>query len=320
MGNIAIFPLSLMAAALLWFAALPFLPLGHDVAWIDEAYRIKEAAARRTAGPRIILIGGSATHFGFSATELTKATGVPAVNLGVYAGVGVHYILARARRTLRSGDIAIVSLEPTLLYGSWPVTEQFVATVVHADPRYLLGAPMQDAPRLLLSISPLKEITYQVQRLAPFRSSFYQSATIDRATGDETANTSNNVLPDMRARVAATQPILPELLGPEDRLWPLHEFGTWANSRNVRIFFAWIPMLTRDVYQSDTYRRYFTNRSDVFLAAGFAQLGHPEDYMVSIDVTLDTPFHLTTDGARAVTAKMAHHLIRALPTRHSQKD
>jgi hypothetical protein len=309
MGSIAIFPLSLMAGALLWLAALPLLPLPHDVAWIDEMYSIKEAAAERISGPRIILVGGSATHFGFSATELTKATGVPAVNLGSYAGLGVHYILTRAKRTLRSGDIAIVSLEPTLLYRSWPVNG-LAGTVLRTDPRYLLDAPMQDTARLLVSISPLMEITYQVQRLAPFRSPLYQSATIDRATGDETANTANNAL-DMRARVAATQPIWPVLLEPGDRLWPLQEFGAWAKARNVRIFFAWTPLLCRDVYQSDVYRRYFANRSDAFLAAGFAQLGDPEDYMVPLDMTLDTAFHLTTDGARAVTAKMARHLMRS---------
>src|SRR5262249_22508669 len=153
MGSIAIFPLSLVAGALLWLAALPLLPLRADVAWIAEAYTIKEAAAERITGPPIILIGRSATHFGFSATELTNATGVRAVNLGSYAGLGVHYILTRAKRTLRSGDIAIVSLEPTLLYGSWAVNEELAATVLHADPRYLLDAPMQDTPRLLMSIS-----------------------------------------------------------------------------------------------------------------------------------------------------------------------
>src|SRR5262245_38814378 len=80
--------------------------------WVSGLYERKEAAARRTRDAKIVLVGGSATHYGFSARELQLLTGIPAVNLGTHGGLGMEYLLYRARRSIRRGDIAVLAIEP----------------------------------------------------------------------------------------------------------------------------------------------------------------------------------------------------------------
>ena len=115
--TLAIALCTVAAAAAAWMAAVRYaVPISGDTAWLRGLYERKEAAARRIAEPKIVLIGGSGTHYSFSAEYLAKRTGIPAVNLGTHAGLGLEYLLYRARRSLRPGDVAVLAIEPPLYH------------------------------------------------------------------------------------------------------------------------------------------------------------------------------------------------------------
>ena len=57
------------------------------VEWVRDIYQRKELAARRIKSNKVVIIGGSGSHFGFSAEYLTRLTGIPAVNLGTMPGL-----------------------------------------------------------------------------------------------------------------------------------------------------------------------------------------------------------------------------------------
>lgn len=88
---------------------------GYDVP--DEVnylagIRDKLAAAAAAAGsPRILLVGGSNVPFGFRSDLLESRTGRPVVNLGLAAGVGTEFMLAQAAQAARPGDLILLSLE-----------------------------------------------------------------------------------------------------------------------------------------------------------------------------------------------------------------
>src|SRR5262249_3559080 len=105
-----------VAATVSWIVAIRAFTASPSIQndWIRDLYAKKEAAAARIAEPKIVIIGGSGVHFGYSGEAVTRATGIPTINLGVHAGLGGGYVLERAKKSLKSGDWAILALEPQL--------------------------------------------------------------------------------------------------------------------------------------------------------------------------------------------------------------
>lgn len=94
------------------------VPAPIEAAWIDGMYRQKKRAARLLPSPKVVLIGGSGTHYSYLASVVSARTGRTVVNLGSHAGLGTDYLLWRARKSLRSGDIGVLILEHQLIHAA----------------------------------------------------------------------------------------------------------------------------------------------------------------------------------------------------------
>ncbi len=64
----------------------------------------------KTPSPRIILIGGSNVSFGLDAELMQQTLGIPVINDGLHAGLGVAP-LRELEDYIRAGDVIIISLE-----------------------------------------------------------------------------------------------------------------------------------------------------------------------------------------------------------------
>ncbi|MFM8359632.1 MAG: hypothetical protein ACKOET_13875 [Verrucomicrobiota bacterium] len=101
------------------FLALQFLLgalllRGYDVPGESNylaGIRDKLRRAAETASPRILLVGGSNVPFGFRSDLLASLTGRPVVNVGLAAGIGSEFMLAQAAQVARPGDVILLSLE-----------------------------------------------------------------------------------------------------------------------------------------------------------------------------------------------------------------
>ncbi|HKM02182.1 MAG TPA: hypothetical protein VJ083_09045 [Sedimentibacter sp.] len=71
-----------------------------------------------TKSPKVILIAGSNYAFGINSEELGNKIGMPVVNLGLYAGLGIEFNLRLAENNIQSGDIIVFGFEYPL-YGSY---------------------------------------------------------------------------------------------------------------------------------------------------------------------------------------------------------
>ena len=60
-------------------------------------------------GPRILVFGGSATRISFDSVIVIRKVGIPTVNFGTHAGLGLAYILDRAKRAMQPGDIVLLA-------------------------------------------------------------------------------------------------------------------------------------------------------------------------------------------------------------------
>ncbi len=152
--SLAIIVSTMALATVIWtgFAA-SLTEYSQSAAWVRGLYERKEKAARRFAGPKLVLVGGSGAHYSFSASYLTELTGLPAVNFGTAAGLGPRYILFRARRALRAGDVALLAIETPINNAVVP-SELTAEQVVSSDPAYLLHESPERSFRILFGLTP----------------------------------------------------------------------------------------------------------------------------------------------------------------------
>jgi hypothetical protein len=94
--------------------------------WVDLMYQKKEGIGFNTPPikKRILIVSGSNGLFGISAKAISQKTGMAAINLGVHAGLGGEYILSRAAKIFRKGDVVLLPLEYPF-YSSSGISDDF---------------------------------------------------------------------------------------------------------------------------------------------------------------------------------------------------
>ena len=79
--------------------------------WTHRMDQRVRAAASHIRGRKIIFIGGSNLIFGVRADSLGRRVGLPVVNYGLHAGIGLDYAADRAAEIIGPGDIVILAPE-----------------------------------------------------------------------------------------------------------------------------------------------------------------------------------------------------------------
>ncbi len=79
----------------------------------------KDQLLRRTPSPRIILVGGSNLAFGVDSKAIEDSLHVPVANMGLYAKLGLRYMLAQVTPYVRPGDVIIIVPEYDQFYGDF---------------------------------------------------------------------------------------------------------------------------------------------------------------------------------------------------------
>ncbi|WP_137128783.1 hypothetical protein [Rhizobium sp. FY34] len=292
-----------------WLCLLQIAPTPREVQWINEIYARKENVAREVQGAKYVLIGGSATHYSYSAEVVSKLTGLRVVNLGTHAGLGASYILNRAMRSLNKGDTAVLALEHPMIRPTPPSTI-LVSHVATSDLDYLRQAPLSQLPYLLFGYSPMQLVRDLASRAIPWNSPLYRSNTVT-AFGDESSNTVENKLPYMLNVIRTAAPFGMYALsdmGPTDSLVA---FVIWARQHGVNVVYTWPPTTDRLDYLTPTYETYLKAYAAVFEGLGVPVLGKQADYVLPEDEMLDSLYHADVRGARRASAALARNLCAA---------
>jgi hypothetical protein len=87
-----------------------FLAIGPDPSHYFAGSRIQLDLLKTMPSPRIILIGGSNVSFGIDAELMQRTLGIPVINDGLHAGLGIAP-LRELEEYIRPGDVIIISLE-----------------------------------------------------------------------------------------------------------------------------------------------------------------------------------------------------------------
>jgi hypothetical protein len=297
---------TLLLAIATWFLVLHESSAPGDAAWIEGIYQRKEAAAAQLPGPKVLLVGGSATHFSYSAHVLHDLTGLPVINLGTQASLGFDYELYRARRSIHPGDTVILVLE-TPGFEDTDASKVLARYVDYYDPRYLLRAG-RDIPRLVFGVSPLDYFETRVANRIPHKGPLYVSDTVDEL-GDETANTSANATKFMHIYLHFITSLKPVVVGRPMR--SVEAFVAWAKANGVTVYFGWAPTLARPEYNEAPYVAFLQDLDRSYRAMGVGVLGTPDEFLLEDHEMLDTLFHATTSGRARVTSRLADEFCKS---------
>lgn len=170
--------------------------------WVYECLQKKNAAVQQIQ-PKLIILSGSNSLFGFSAERLTKKYGVPAVNAAIYAGLGMNYILYYGKKYIAPGRIFVLPLEYELYSNPGSsASEAYLYQILGFDPAYFASMSLVDKTKFLIEIpwTDRLRILKNLFRPKPRNDiEGYQSRTLN-AWGDETNN-----MPDNRNPIAVTK-------------------------------------------------------------------------------------------------------------------
>src|SRR6476661_8416978 len=111
----------------------------YDVRKVDNDYIAavleKDRLIRNTPSPKIILVGGSNLAFGVDSKLLQDSLRLPVVNMGLYAKLGLRYMLAQVKPYIRAGDIVVVVPEYDQFYGQFSEGDNTLNTALLYAPR-----------------------------------------------------------------------------------------------------------------------------------------------------------------------------------------
>jgi len=157
-------------------ALLVLLPDGNDFA---GATLDKHARLQEQRGPKVVFVGGSNLAFGLDSMAVEQALGVPVVNMGMNAWLGLRFMLNEVRGALRPGDTVVVALE----YEAWFLPAPFDG-VEGAGPDQLMLLKVRPASAAYLgSPGQVARVARAVPYAAQQKSLRLLEAALDRLQG-----------------------------------------------------------------------------------------------------------------------------------------
>jgi hypothetical protein len=337
-----------MAVAAICFATLfsVILAVPAPIAgeyWVRELIIIKRHIAETLPGPRILFVGGSSTLFGIDAKAVGDDLGLPAINMGLHAGMFLERLLAVAEEVARKGDVLVLPLEQDYYncrgeaWNDWRLRNylawdrDYFATL----PLWtrLWGVFSAGGPRLVPEIVGDKLTSYGKAGAYPDRvRALGTPATIWRhyASGilrtstfsysayniDERGTMTRNKVPIYKGQ--GNSPNLPGAICPAT-LSRLKVFVAEMRARDVRVLFGHAPYLV-DAPPAPTWQQEEALFSRDIAAAGAQLVDKREDLFLPRNDFFNSNLHLTEDGRKKRTHQLTLALRRlgvgALPAPH----
>ena len=275
--------------------------------WINDIIQIKENIARNQPGPKIVFAGGSATLFGVRTADIQRELHIPTVNYGVHAGLGIDYILERAKKILKPGDTCIVPLEYNVLLTDGSLNEVRARYVLLFDSDYYNSLSFLNKINYFIKFSPItielsiwSALWKMIGNINPIRG--YDANALNR-NGDETSNKGNDLAIKKFAEfkpMNIQQHEFRETFG----LQTLDKFNQWCKENNIKLYVTYASTISFDVYKSKEYQEYFKKVENYFKQHDIKTIGSPNDFFYDKDYFYDTEYHLNSAGMTRHTEKL----------------
>lgn len=310
----AIALLSLLTATLGWTAGVMSLGSapGEAAWWLHEVFERKIAYAARTPGRRVLIVAGSNGIYGLSAAELTRQTGVPAVNMALHAGLGLRVIFAQALRVARRGDLVVMPIEYELYQDDFGRTAEAVGYRLAYEPLAFVGTEGLGAWQAILGM-PVDQVARRArQRLlalhapgpAPAPEGFNPEGDFVRNLPE-----ARDAAAVERLRAVAPSPALLNEghMGAASRA-RITEFVGACRERGVTVVATYPNAMAFPAYRQPTSLKLLATMAAFYDGLGVALVGPAGGFFYPRAHFFDTVYHLLHDAQLTHTRMLARHL------------
>lgn len=307
------FFISLMQVVLLTavMIGLVFLAIPPDPQHYFAGSILQVDLLEKTPGPRVILIGGSNVSFGLDAEMMQRELGLPVINDGLHAGLGV-VPLRELKQYIHAGDVIIVSLEYSM-FSSEGVLEgdpAFLSDWIEYAPRRVgyLTRPWNETPGIYATMLQRK-VNRQLNTLL-FGGSLDELRTV--FTGSE-FNANGDFIGHLKEGAQALNKIPSTaypVSGAQAEIFVfLDDFYQFARALGAQVYFeAPASRQTNCAATGESrlanFYKTFEQTSSIPLITPHEQICMPDKYF------FDTPYHLNAQGRELRTKRLIENLLR----------
>jgi hypothetical protein len=307
----------------------------HD--WARNVYLVKEQLASNSPSPRWFLVGGSSVLFGFQSDIIERATGEKVVNLGLHAELPLKFQLWQVERHARAGDTVLLAEE---LWNFWRAPRYTTYAAVQIGlmaPDYFLETSFSHKIRLMQAVPPARVLGGVIARLRQGTPEYERNLKaphpeeLMRNLRAQWSGAFEGVVPkyynyleltqhgDMARQRTSAPHSSPDYgfygFAPTQtvrrEVWSeLSSFVQRMHAAQVRCLFTWQPFERHPSINYDTplVRANLAELRGLLTAAGWTEVGVAEDTILDAEYFYDTPYHLTSEGAKRRTELLVSRL------------
>lgn len=235
--------------------------------------------------------------------QLHEATGLPAVNFGLHAGLKLDYLMHTVDAEIDAGDLVILVLEYSQYLDNGEPSHILTEYVSRYDPTYFEQLPTLKKLKFLLYFEPTDYYRRFREPYAPTRSMNLRRDVVNNF-GDILENVSGNGEipgPRMRFEYRIVEPYSAVPQRVTDRLASWVERWTLRGARVLRIF---PPTVDNPAYKTPAYANMFNEIDHRMDAIGVGTLGNAHDFMGPAEWFHNTEYHANDVGRTRFTDKL----------------
>lgn len=278
--------------------------------WLYTIESVQKNAVQNTQSPSIRIIGGSGSLYSVSAYDLEQQLGTPVTNLGSHAGLGLKYLLYRAKKYLRPNDVALLLIEPNTILRTdcdWTVADW----TIPYDYGYLYTLDLHELTELLSKLTP-KEYLLRIA------SAFYDNTparprAVINQSGDLTSNLASKRSARTAALLAAFLTYKMQFEFAASNIQHLRDFIQWCREQHIVVIGGYSVIMENPAYYSPRGLQKLNAWKHLWEDLGVPVLENPRNFIFPFKLFFDTYHHMDSAGRRVMTARLAEALRKVLP-------
>lgn len=273
---------------------------------------VQKKAWEETTQPTIRIIGGSGSLYSVSACELGRLLGMPVTNLAFQAGIGMDYLLYRAKKYLRPNDVAVLLFEPQVIANVEPSWVLANWTIPY-DYKYFATVPLSKTPQIFSKVT-LEE--YATRLYAAFRGPRLQvseSFSAMSRAGDLVLNLASRRSEITHAHLEKNTKDPVSFAFPVENIQPLKEFIRWCRVRNIQLIGGYSAITEHSYYSTPEGKKELKAWATFWDSMGIPSIGSPQDFIFPKSLFFDHVYHMHSGGRRIMTTKLAAFLREKIP-------
>lgn len=297
----------------------------YDIRAADNNYLAavldKDRLLRNTPSPKIMLVGGSNLAFGVDSRALQDSLGLHVANVGLYAKLGLRYMLAQAKPYIHRGDVVLIVPEYDQFYGNFSEGDQTLNTALLYAPSDRIGDFVRSYSVIDVVLRPRVERARRSfqQALADafgMREKYFPPDT-NPVYNRRSFNEYGDAISHLRRKGMNPDSIFVKPLPPgrtfnKRTIADLNSVAQVARNRGAHAYFLFPSYIDRsyniNVAAIDTLQG--TLRRGMRIPI----LGSPRDFVYPAKLFFDTRYHLTAEGRQVRTTEMIR-ILRAARAR-----